>query len=66
MGTFQAEVVKQLKRELPRLGNRKKALGAQAYMKNIAPFLGVMTPEHRFLVKSLLSRLRNSPSTLEA
>jgi len=57
MGTFQAEVVKQLKRELPRLGNRKKALGAQAYMKNIAPFLGVMTPERRSLVKSMLLSL---------
>jgi len=57
MGTFQAEVVKQLKRELPRLGNRKKAIGAQAYMKNIAPFLGVMTPERRSLVKSMLLSL---------
>jgi len=57
MGTFQAEVVKQLKRELPRLGNRKKALGAQAYMKNNAPFLGVMTPERRSLVKSMLLSL---------
>ena len=57
MSTFKTEVLKGLKRELPKLGNRKKAIGAQAYMKDIAPFLGVMTPERRSLVKSLLASL---------
>ena len=57
MSTFKTEVLKGLKRELPKLGNRKKAIGAQAYMKDIAPFLGVMTPGRRSLVKSLLASL---------
>jgi 3-methyladenine DNA glycosylase AlkD len=57
MSVFKAEVIKQLKRELPRLGNHKRAIGAQAYMKDIAPFLGVMTPERRLLVRSILSKL---------
>ena len=57
MSVFKAEVIKQLKRELPRLGNHKRAIGAQTYMKDIAPFLGVMTPERRLLVKSILSKL---------
>ena len=57
MSTFKTQVVKQLQREFPKLGNRKKAIGAQAYMKDIAPFLGVMTPERRNLVKSLLVSL---------
>jgi 3-methyladenine DNA glycosylase AlkD len=57
MSVFKAEVIKQLKRELPRLGNHERAIGAQAYMRDIAPFLGVMTPERRLLVKSILSKL---------
>ena len=57
MTGFKTEVIKHLKHELPKLGNHKKAIGAQAYMKDIAPFLGVMTPERRSLVKSILSEL---------
>jgi len=57
MSSFKTEVIKQLKRELPPLGDHKRAIGAQAYMKDIAPFFGVMTPERRLLVKSILSKL---------
>lgn len=57
MGNFKTEIIKQLKRELPKLSDHKRAIGAQAYMKDIAPFLGVMTPERRSLVKSLISTL---------
>jgi 3-methyladenine DNA glycosylase AlkD len=57
MSDFKAQVLKQLKRELPKLGNHKKAIGARAYMKEIAPFIGVMTPERRSLVKSVLASL---------
>ena len=57
MSSFKSAVVNQLKRELPKLGNRKKAFGAQAYMKDIAPFLGVMTPDRRSFVRSVLSNL---------
>ena len=57
MTGFKTEVIKQLKRELPKIGDYKKAIGAQAYMKDIAPFLGVMTPERRSLVKSILAEL---------
>ena len=57
MSSFKSAVVNQLKRELPKLGNRKKAIGAQAYMKDIAPFLGVMTPDRRSFVRSVLSNL---------
>ena len=57
MGSFKSAVVNQLKRELPKLGNQKKAIGAQAYMKDIAPFLGVMTPDRRSFVRSVLSNL---------
>ena len=57
MSSFKSAVVSQLKRELPKLGNRKKAIGAQAYMKDIAPFLGVMTPDRSSFVRSVLSNL---------
>ena len=63
MTDFRSDFVKQLKRELPKLGNHKRAIGAQAYMKDIAPFLGVMTPERRALVKSLLSNFPAPTST---
>jgi 3-methyladenine DNA glycosylase AlkD len=57
MSAFKNQIIKQLTQELPALGNHKRALGAQAYMKDIAPFLGVMTPDRRALVKSILSKL---------
>jgi 3-methyladenine DNA glycosylase AlkD len=57
MSAFKNQVIKQLTQELPSLGDHKRALGAQAYMKDIAPFLGVMTPVRRALVKSILSKL---------
>lgn len=57
MSAFKNQVIKQLTQELPSLGDHKRALGAQAYMKDIAPFLGVMTPDRRALVKSILSKL---------
>lgn len=57
MSAFKNQVIKQLTQELPSLGDHKRALGAQAYMKDMAPFLGVMTPDRRALVKSILSKL---------
>jgi 3-methyladenine DNA glycosylase AlkD len=57
MSVFKTEFIKQIKRELPKLGDHKRALGAQAYMKDIAPYLGVMTPERRTLARSLASKL---------
>ena len=35
------------------LGDRKRAIGAQMYMKDVAPFIGVPTPERRNLVKRI-------------
>jgi 3-methyladenine DNA glycosylase AlkD len=42
---------------LPALANKKAAFGAQAYMKDIAPFLGVKTPERRKLFKEIFREL---------
>lgn len=53
-----------LRQELPRLGDPDKATGAQKYMKNIAPFLGVQTPERRALVRSLCADMQ-TPSAPE-
>lgn len=39
------------------MGNRKRAIGAQAYMKDISPFIGVATPERRALVKKIAKEL---------
>lgn len=40
------------------LANRKRAIGAQAYMKDIAPFIGVATPERRSTVKAIAKGLK--------
>lgn len=51
--SFPSEFVKALSPELQALGDRKRAIGAQMYMKDIAPFIGVATPERRALVKKI-------------
>jgi 3-methyladenine DNA glycosylase AlkD len=40
------------------LADRKRAIGAQAYMKDIAPFIGVATPERRSTVKAIAKALK--------
>lgn len=51
-----------LKPALTSLGDRKKAIGAQVYMKDIAPFIGVATPERRSLVKSIAKKMETPTS----
>lgn len=51
---FQKFVLAEIQRELPRLRNKKTAAGAEAYMKRIAPFLGVQTPARRALTIQIL------------
>ena len=50
---YSKEFVAALKPQLSALHNRSAAIGAQSYMKDIAPFLGVKTPERRSLVKKI-------------
>jgi 3-methyladenine DNA glycosylase AlkD len=60
--SYSSEFVETLKKQLPALGNRTKAIGAQKYMKDVAPFLGVQTPERRSLVKKIAKEM-GSPSS---
>lgn len=55
--TYSKEFVAMLKPQLTALRNRTAAIGAQSYMKDIAPFLGVKTPERRTLVKKIAREL---------
>jgi 3-methyladenine DNA glycosylase AlkD len=55
--TYSKEFVATLKPQLTALRNRTAAIGAQSYMKDIAPFLGVKTPERRSLVKKIAREL---------
>lgn len=57
MATFKTQVLSEVQGRLPALGDRKVAFGAQAYMKDIAPFLGVKTPERRKLFKEIFREL---------
>ncbi len=60
--SYSSEFVETLKKQLPPFGNRTKAIGAQRYMKDVAPFLGVQTPERRSLVKKIAKEM-GSPSS---
>jgi 3-methyladenine DNA glycosylase AlkD len=62
--TFATEFVGKIKPALFELENRKRAIGAQAYMKDVAPFIGVATPERRSLVKKIAKELPK-PSSAE-
>lgn len=53
MSSFQRFILKEITSELPKLGNKKVAFGAAAYMKGIAPFLGVSAPIRRKLFKEI-------------
>jgi len=62
--TFASEFVARLSPALEPLGDRTRAIGARAYMKDIAPFIGVATPERRSLVKKIAKSMR-APSSEE-
>ena len=51
---FEAGLVK----VLTPLRDRKRAIGAQEYMKDIAPFLGVATPARRATVKKIAKTMK--------
>ena len=57
MATFKVQVLSEVQGRLPALGDKKVAFGAQAYMKDIAPFLGVKTPERQKLFKEIYREL---------
>jgi len=56
--SFAMEFVAQLEPALFRQSDRKRAIGAEAYMKDIAPFIGVATPERRATVKKVAKALK--------
>lgn len=55
--SYTTDLIKTLSPSFLSLGDRKRAIGAQAYMKDIAPFIGVATPERRALVKKIAKSL---------
>ena len=55
--SFTSGFVSALAPALYDLGDRKRAIGAQAYMKDIAPFIGVAATERRNLVKKIAKSL---------
>jgi 3-methyladenine DNA glycosylase AlkD len=61
--SFAAEFIEKLQGPLWELADRKRAIGAQMYMKDIAPFIGVATPERRSLVKRIAKEMAVPTST---
>jgi 3-methyladenine DNA glycosylase AlkD len=60
--SFASDFIDQLSPALRLLADRKRAIGAQMYMKDIAPFIGVATPERRSLVKKIAKEMRTPTS----
>ena len=56
--TYESAFIKALSPALEELGDHKRAIGAQAYMKDVAPFIGVATPERRSTVKRIAKGLK--------
>ena len=57
MSTFKRIVLEEIQDLLTSLGDSEVAFGAQAYMKGIAPFIGVRAPERRKVARGLASKL---------
>ncbi len=55
--SFKSQFLSSIQSELPPLGHKRTAFGAQAYMKDISQFLGVKAPERRALVKTIAKEL---------
>lgn len=55
---FSNDFVEALQQQLPKMANRAKAIGAQKYMKDVAPFLGIQAPERRTLVKKIARQMK--------
>ena len=58
MTTWKQDVVEATKKAFRNKGNQEKAAGAFAYMKEIAPFIGITAPDRRRLTKEAWKSLR--------
>jgi 3-methyladenine DNA glycosylase AlkD len=62
MTTWKQDVVEATKKAFHNQGSPEKAAGAFAYMKEIAPFLGITAPDRRRLTKVEWKKLRTPTS----
>ena len=62
MTTWKRDVVAATEKAFRNQGNKTKAAGAFAYMKEIAPFLGISAPDRRRLTKTEWKKLRTPTS----
>jgi 3-methyladenine DNA glycosylase AlkD len=62
--SYASEFIARLSPAIFELADRKRAIGAQAYMKDVAPFIGVATPERRATVKRIANSLK-APTSQE-
>jgi 3-methyladenine DNA glycosylase AlkD len=58
MSSWKQDVVEATKKAFRNQGNQEKAAGAFAYMKEIAPFIGLTAPDRRRLAKEAWKSLR--------
>ena len=62
MTSWKRDVVAATEKAFRNQGNKTKAAGAFAYMKEIAPFLGISAPDRRRLTKTEWKKLRTPTS----
>ena len=59
---FSSQALAEIKRELPQHRNKVRAAGARAYMKDIAPFIGIATPDRRHVLREIFHGLPDPTS----
>jgi 3-methyladenine DNA glycosylase AlkD len=57
VATFKSSALQQIKSEFPRHRDGAAAFGAQAYMKGVAPFLGIKAPVRRKILREIFQGL---------
>lgn len=57
MATFKSLMLDQIQSQFPKHQNARAALGAQAYMKGIAPFIGIDAPGRRKILREIFKEL---------
>jgi 3-methyladenine DNA glycosylase AlkD len=56
--TYASDFLREFSPALRKMGDRKRAIGAQMYMKDNFTFIGVATPDRRALVKKIAKELK--------
>lgn len=63
MATFKSLAIHQIQSQFPKHRNSSAAFGAHAYMKGIAPFIGINAPDRRKILREIFRTLPEPSSS---